>query len=84
MNSVELTVARTRKHKSRKDMAEVIGRTGSCYAQKETGKSPFTKAEMVAVAKSLELSISQFNEIFFDGDLDLTKMIAVDPRYCVM
>ncbi len=81
MNSTELKVARTRKNKSRKDMAECIGRTGSCYAQKEIGKSPFTQEEMVAVSKFLELTISQFNEIFFDGELEIVKMINADLKY---
>lgn len=69
MNTVELRVAMTRKQRSRKDMAGVIGRSVACFAQKEIGRSPFTDDEKVKVALDLGLDWQQFNTIFYDGAL---------------
>ena len=69
MNSLELIVARTRKRKSRKDMAALLGKTSSSYAQKECGKTPFSVEEVALISVDLDLTFEQFNTIFFDGRL---------------
>lgn len=71
MNKLELEIARMRKGKSRSDMAAVIGKCRNAYAKKETGQTPFTDEEKLALADALELNIEQFSAIFFDGKLPI-------------
>lgn len=69
MNSLELEYARKRKNKSRKDMALAIGKTEVSYAKKESGEVAFNDNEKLVVARELDLTIRQFSDIFFDGNL---------------
>lgn len=64
MNSLELEIARRRKGKSRMDMATVIGKCRNAYAKKETGQTPFTDEEKLALAAELDLTMEQFSVIF--------------------
>ena len=54
MNTLELEIARRRKGKTRRDMASAIGKCLNAYAKKETGKTPFTDEEKLALAAELE------------------------------
>lgn len=69
MNTLELEYARKKKGKTKKDMAEVIGKTLISYQKKEHGDVKFTDEEKVIVAKELGLTSEQVNVIFFDGEL---------------
>lgn len=69
MNSLKLEFARRDKDRSREDMARVIGKSVNGYNKKERGEVAFSDEEKIAVAKDLNLSLEQVNEIFFDGKL---------------
>ena len=69
MNTLELEIARRRKGKTRRDMAGAIGKCLNAYAKKETGKTPFTDEEKLALAVELDLTMEQFSVIFFDDKL---------------
>ena len=71
MDSLELEFARRRKNLTRKDMANLIGKSLNTYGKKERGDVEFTDEEKVIVAKELELSPEQVNRIFFDGNLPM-------------
>lgn len=69
MNSLELEYARKRKNKSKEDMAAAIGKSVVSYSKKERGEVKFTDEEKVIVARELDLTNGQVNNIFFDGNL---------------
>ena len=50
-------------------MASAIGKCLNAYAKKETGKTPFTDEEKLALAAELDLTMEQFSVIFFDDKL---------------
>lgn len=64
MNTLELEIARMRKGKTRLDMASAIGKSLNAYAKKETGKTPFSDEEKLALAAELDLTMEQFSDIF--------------------
>ena len=69
MNSLKLEFARRAKGKTRKDMADAIGKTENSWNKKERGQVAFSDEEKVIVARELGLTLEQSNEIFFDGEL---------------
>ena len=69
MNSLKLEFARRAKGKTRKDMADAIGKTENAWNKKERGEVAFSDEEKVIVARELGLTLEQSNEIFFDGEL---------------
>ena len=71
MNQLELEYARKRNGKTKKEMAELIGKSVVSYCKKERGAVSFSDEEKVIIAKELDLSTEQVNVIFFDGNLPL-------------
>ncbi len=71
MDSLELEYARKRKGKSKADMAAVIGKSVVSYSKKERGDVKFTDEEKVIRIREPGLTGSQYNAIFFDGNLPL-------------
>lgn len=69
MNRLELEIARMRKGKTREDMAAAIGKSLMSYGKKERGEVSFSDEEKVVVARELDLTPEQVNDIFFDGSL---------------
>lgn len=69
MDSLKLEFARRAKNKSKEDMACAIGKSLNSYNKKERGDVAFDDEEKVIVAKELDLTLGQVNEIFFDGKL---------------
>ncbi|MDT3700765.1 MAG: helix-turn-helix transcriptional regulator [Thermincola sp.] len=73
MNCMELKFARQRKHRTQKDMADVIRKSLNSYSLKERGEVAFSPDEIVMVSLSLGLTAEQINDIFFDGNLPFRK-----------
>ncbi len=71
MDSLELEYARKRKGKTKADMAAAIGKSVVSYSKKERGDVKFTDEEKVILTRELGLTGSQYNSIFFDGNLPL-------------
>lgn len=69
MDSLKLEFARREKGKSPKDMAQAIGKTENSYRKKERGEVAFSDDDKIIIANELDLTLSQVNEIFFDGKL---------------
>ncbi len=69
MNRLELEYARKRKQKSKADMAAAIGKSVVSYSKKERGEVGFSDEEKVIIARELDLTGDQVNDIFFDGSL---------------
>ena len=69
MDSLKLEFARRDKGKSPKDMAQAIGKTENSYRKKERGEVAFSDDDKIIIANELDLTLSQVNEIFFDGKL---------------
>ena len=69
MNSLKLEFARRAKGKTRKYMADAIGKTENSWNKKERGEVAFSDEEKVIVARELGLTLEQSNEIFFDGEI---------------
>ena len=69
MESLKLEFARREKGKTKKDMADAIGKSETSYAKKERGEVAFSDDEKITVAKELELTLEQVGDIFFDGKL---------------
>lgn len=69
MDKLKLQYKRKCKEQTCKDMGDLIGRSETTYRKKETGEIKFTPEEVVKIAKHLDLTSSEVNEIFFDGNL---------------
>lgn len=69
MDSLKLEFARREKGKSPKDMAQAIGKAETSYRKKERGEVAFSDDDKIIIANELDLTLSQVNEIFFDGKL---------------
>jgi len=69
MNPVELKIARMRAGFTQTQMAKAIGITVNTYHLKELGRAAFSDDQKIAVTELLQLNLTQFNEIFFDGRL---------------
>ena len=50
-------------------MGKVIGVHTSTYSDKERGNVAFTDEEIAAASNDLNLTFSELNDIFFDGNL---------------
>lgn len=69
METLKLEFARREKGKSKKDMADAIGKSETSYGKKERGEVAFSDDEKIIVAKELGLTLEQVGDIFFDGKL---------------
>lgn len=67
MNLKKLKIARLEKELSQKELASLIGVHELTYSRKERGEREFTRTEIDNLAKALELSNNDVNEIFFDS-----------------
>jgi len=75
VNTMELNVAMLRKNFTANDLADVIMLSRVSFNKRRSGQLPFKPDEIKLVAKALELTPEQVNDIFFDGDLH-------DGKYC--
>lgn len=69
MNTSLLKGKRVSQNKTQTDMARVIEKSVDAYAKKERGKVLFTPDEARVIAVSLNLTLEEFNDIFFDSKL---------------
>lgn len=69
MNTNLLKAARHKNDKTQTDMAVLIEKSLDSYSKKERGEIFFTPTEMVRVSKALNLTFQEFNDIFFNADL---------------
>lgn len=70
MNVRKLKAKRVEMNVRQRDLAEKIGVTEKSMCQKEcSARNRFKAEEMLAIARILNLSYAEFNDIFFDGDL---------------
>ncbi len=69
MNTNLLKSVRVKNGKTQTDMASLIEKSIDTYAKKERGEVYFTPAEMVRVSRTLNLTFSEFNDIFFNSEL---------------
>ena len=74
MNGRLLKAKRIERDITQKKLAGIIGCSEKTMCWKETNTSnKFTADEMLAIAKALQLTMSEFDSIFFD--LELTNII---------
>lgn len=69
MNTNLLKSVRVKNGKTQTDMASLIEKSIDTYAKKERGEIYFTPAEMIRVLKALNLTFGEFNDIFFNSEL---------------
>lgn len=74
MNGAKLKGKRVEKGYTQTDMANFIEKSFDSYSKKERGEVLFTPKEEAIIAIKLQLSLLEFNEIFFDGDLPYGKL----------
>ena len=74
MNGAKLKGKRVEKGYTQTDMANFIEKSFDSYSKKERGEVLFTPNEEEIIAIKLQLSLLEFNEIFFDGDLPYGKL----------
>lgn len=67
MNLKLLRMKRLQNELSQKQLAEMIGVHEMTYFRKEKGEREFTRTEIDNLAKALNLSNDDVNEIFFDS-----------------
>lgn len=65
MNAPELKVVITRKGRTNRSLAKTIGVSEQAFYNKLNGKSEFRASEIAAIARELELSLCEINDIFF-------------------
>ena len=54
-------------------IGEILGIAADTYGKKERGKIPFTIREARIIARVLDLTPEQYDEIFCNGELFLSK-----------
>ncbi|MCL1986709.1 MAG: hypothetical protein FWG64_01890 [Firmicutes bacterium] len=69
INQLELSIAMLRKEKTSHDLAKLLGRSRVSLDTRRAGVTTFSTNDIIAIAKELELSLQQVNEIFFDNQL---------------
>lgn len=69
MNTLALKGKRVSQGKTQAYMGKVIGVHTSTYSGKERGNVAFTDEEIAAASNDLNLTFSELNDIFFDGNL---------------
>ena len=69
MDGLLLRYHREKAKKTKKDMADIIGKSENSYGKKERGEIKFSDEEKLAISEALELDGKTFNAIFFDGNL---------------
>lgn len=79
MNPIELKVARMRRNITGKEAAQALGLTVDGYFKKEHGNAKITLSEAYALANLFELTLTEFVNIFFDGNLPFSQDYA---EYC--
>ena len=70
MKSLELKAEIARSGYTAKSLAAVIGMPTQTLSNKIAGKTEFKGSEITAIARMLNLNISQVNQIFFDGKVN--------------
>lgn len=74
MKSNLLKSARVRKELTQSDLALKIEKTTDTYAKKERGEVLFTPTEIAIISNVLGLSFREFNDIFFDSQLQFSNI----------
>lgn len=69
MNPTELKIARMRRQVTGKEAADAIGLSIDGYFKKEHGNAKITLAEAYVLTKLFHLTLTEFVNIFFNGDL---------------
>ena len=69
MKPLEIKGARTRLGYTQQKLADVLGISVHSYRKKESGAVKFTEKEKFELARILGFSLSQLDEILFDGEL---------------
>ncbi len=70
MNVRRLKAKRVEMNVLQRDLAGRLGLTEKAMSQKECSeRNRFKADEMLEIARALKMSLSEFNEIFFDGNL---------------
>ena len=69
MNPIELKVARMRRNITGKEAAKALGLTIDGYFKKEHGTAKITLSEAYILTKLYQLTLTEFVNIFFNGDL---------------
>lgn len=71
IKTLELRAQRVKLGISAKHMADLLGICEDLYRKRETGKIPFRLSETIIVFYELQLTLKQFNDIFYDGKLPI-------------
>lgn len=69
MNLTELKVARIRRGMKAKDLAKALDKSLDSYMKRESGSVSVTLSDIAALTKAMDLSLSEFVAIFFNGNL---------------
>ena len=69
MNLTELKVARSRHGIKAKEIADALGKTVDSYIKRENGNVGITLSDIIVITKVMDLSLSEFVAIFFNGTL---------------
>lgn len=73
MNLTELKVARIRRNIKAQVIADALDKTVDSYIKRENGNVRITLSDAFTITNVLQLSLSEFVTIFFDGDLPFCK-----------
>ncbi len=73
MNQTELKVARVRRGVKARELADALDRTVGSYINRENGRARVTLSDALIITQVLNLSLAEFDVIFFDGDLPFSK-----------
>lgn len=75
MNTLALKGKRVSQGKTQAYMGKVIGISTATYSDKERGNVAFAADEITAASNDLNLTLSELNAIFFDGNLQCCNTI---------
>ena len=81
MNTLELKIARIRRGMKGRQVAEALGLTIGGYQHKETGRAGVSLAEAFTLTKLFQLTLTEFVNIFFDGELPFLQEKTESCRY---
>ena len=80
MNLNEFRSARVKVGLSQTDLARKLGISNTAMSNKELGIAQFKDSEKIKLCKILNLTLSQFNDCFFDGKLPYEEQKAKTER----
>lgn len=81
MNHIELKVARMRRQISGREAADALGLSTDGYFKKEHGGAGVTLTDAFTLTKFFQLTLSEFTNIFFNGNLPFLQEERDDYNY---